>query len=96
MLKMKTYSCAILSILFLTAAPAMAQPAEFAPLRSILSEQCFDCHNAETSEGGLNLERFDSFDSTLRERSIWKRVFDLVAVRQWNLRCWRCRDDGLD
>jgi hypothetical protein len=64
----------------------MAQPPAFASVRSILSEQCFDCHNAETSEGGLNLERFDSFDSTLKERAVWKRVFDVVEAGQMPLK----------
>jgi len=85
MLNMKTYRCAILPFFFVTAAPAVAQPPAFAPVRSILSDQCFDCHNSETSEGGLNLERFDSMESALNERAIWKRVFDVVEAGQMPL-----------
>jgi hypothetical protein len=51
----------------------------------LLKATCIDCHNAETSEGGLNLERFDSFESTLKERAIWKRVFDVVEAGQMPL-----------
>jgi hypothetical protein len=86
MLNMKMYPCAILAVLTLAAAPAVAGPPAFAPVRGIMSEQCLDCHNAETSEGGLNLQRFDSFDSTLRERGTWKRVFDVVEAGQMPLR----------
>ncbi len=52
----------------------------------LLKATCIDCHNAETSEGGLNLESFDSFESTLKERAIWKRVFDVVEARQMPLK----------
>lgn len=80
------YRCAILPVLIVGAAPAVAQPPAFAPVRRILSEQCCDCHGAETSEGGLNLERFTSFESTLNERAVWKRVFDVVEAEQMPLK----------
>ena len=75
-----------LAIITLAAVPTVAAPPEFAPVRSILSEQCVDCHNATTTEGGFNLERFDSLDSTLRDRAAWKRVFDVVEAGQMPLR----------
>lgn len=86
MLNLKTYRCAMLAILFLTAASVAAQPPAFVPVRNLLSEQCFDCHNSETSEGGLNLESFESFESTLNERAVWKRVFDVVEAGQMPLK----------
>ncbi|MEZ6056066.1 MAG: DUF1592 domain-containing protein [Planctomycetaceae bacterium] len=83
---MKTLFPVVLIILTMAAAPSVANDLVFAPVQSILSEQCFDCHNAKTSEGGLNLQRFDSFDSTLRDRATWKRVFDVVEAGQMPLR----------
>jgi mono/diheme cytochrome c family protein len=74
-----------LSLITLTAVPAVAAPPAFAPVRSILAEQCFACHNATTTEGGFNLERFDSLDSTKRDRVTWKRVFDVVEAGQMPL-----------
>jgi mono/diheme cytochrome c family protein len=84
-LNMKTQLLETLVIFTLATAPAAADQRAFAQVRGILSEQCFDCHNAQTSEGGLDLRRFDSFDSTLRDRATWKRVFDVVEARQMPL-----------
>lgn len=83
---MSTRRVGALVILLLAATRVVAEQPDFAPVRSILSKQCFDCHNATTSEGGFNLERFDSFDSTLRDRATWKRVFDVVEAGQMPLR----------
>lgn len=82
----RTWWLLLFTILTLAAVPAVAAPPEFAPVRSILSEQCVDCHNATTSEGGFDLERFDSLDSTLRDRAAWKRAFDVVEAGQMPLR----------
>lgn len=82
----QTYLCVLVTVVTRLAAAASAEPPAFAPVRSILSEQCFDCHNSKTSEGGLNLERFVSFESTLNERVIWKRVFDVVEAGQMPLK----------
>ncbi len=83
---MNTSTLLSLAIITLAAVPAVAAPPAFAQVQSILSEQCFDCHNATTSEGGFDLERFESFDSTLRDRAVWKRVFDVVEAGQMPLR----------
>ncbi|MDA1054915.1 MAG: DUF1592 domain-containing protein [Planctomycetota bacterium] len=82
----RTWTLLLLTILTLAVVPAVAAPPAFAPVRSILSEQCVDCHNATTTEGGFDLERFDSLDSTLRDRTAWKRVFDVVEAGQMPLR----------
>ncbi|MEZ6128559.1 MAG: DUF1592 domain-containing protein [Planctomycetaceae bacterium] len=82
---MRTLSLYLATITLATV-PVVAAPPAFAPVRSILSEQCVDCHNATTTEGGFNLERFDSLDSTLRDRAAWKRVFDVVEAGQMPLR----------
>ena len=83
---MNTPTLFSLAIVTLAAVPVVAAPPAFAPVRSILSEQCFDCHNGDTNEGGLNLQPFDSYESTLRDRAIWKRVFDVVEAGQMPLR----------
>jgi hypothetical protein len=83
---MRTQTLLSISILTLVVIPAEAAPPAFATVRDILSEQCLDCHNEKTTKGGFNLARFDSFDSTLRDRATWKRVFDVVEAGQMPLR----------
>jgi hypothetical protein len=55
-------------------------------VRAVVEQQCLDCHNEETREGGLDLQRFDSFDAALQDRATWKRVFDVVEAGQMPLR----------
>lgn len=46
---------------------------------TLLEAHCYDCHNAETKEGGLDLAKFDSIASIIGDRHTWdsvrKRVF---------------------
>ncbi len=76
----------VLACVTLACSQAVAATPAFGPVQSVLSDQCYDCHDAKASEGGLNLQRFDSIESTLNERGIWKRVFDAVETGQMPLK----------
>ena len=75
----------LLATIGIVGSPVMADRPTFASVRDILSDQCLDCHNPTTSEGGLDLHRFDSLDSTRQDRETWKRVFDVVEAGQMPL-----------
>ncbi|TWT98955.1 DUF1592 domain-containing protein [Neorhodopirellula pilleata] len=62
-----------------------AEAQDFAAIASILSEQCIDCHNAETREGTVDLSRFNSVEDIDRDRSLWKTLFDVVEAQQMPL-----------
>ena len=52
-------------------------------VRPLLQKYCFDCHyDGDDAEGGVNLERFQAEDQVLRDRGIWRHVFDKVESRQ--------------
>jgi hypothetical protein len=59
----------------LLSANAQEPPASAAPL---LKQACFECHNPETTEGGLDLTAltFDLSDRVIRER--WTRIHDRI------------------
>lgn len=61
------------------AIPFVANARELAPSTSLLLKQaCFECHNRETSEGGLDLTTL-SFDLGLRAlRDRWVRIHDRI------------------
>lgn len=42
--------------------------------RDIVVEYCFDCHDAESSKGDLNLERALDSDPLVREARLWRNV----------------------
>ncbi|TVP96781.1 MAG: DUF1592 domain-containing protein [Planctomycetaceae bacterium] len=54
----------------------------------LVRQNCLDCHNAEESEGGLDLSRFAKVEDLLAERKLWQRV-----VRQ--LKAGAMPPDGL-
>ncbi len=78
-------SLTLVLMMFMTSS-ILADPPEFALVADIVRQQCLDCHNSQTSDGGLNLERFDSYASTIRDRVTWKRIFDAVESGQMPLR----------
>src|SRR6056297_3278946 len=62
-----------------------AAATDFENVLAVLNEQCVDCHDRATREGGLNLERFTKLDDVIADRAIWKRVFDVVEAGQMPL-----------
>ncbi len=45
---------------------------------SFLSSHCYDCHDANTSEGGLNLQELDWQPNDVKNFAQWTKVFDKV------------------
>ena len=46
--------------------------------RAFLEDHCYDCHDAETRKGGLNLEALAPSFATQEERARWTLVFDRI------------------
>ncbi|TWU08104.1 DUF1592 domain-containing protein [Stieleria varia] len=65
--------------------PDIAISFDIGSLNDILTEQCIDCHNADTQEGTVDLSRFSSLDDVGRDRPLWKTVFDVVEAGQMPL-----------
>lgn len=52
-------------------------------IQPLLKTFCFDCHHdSGQPEGGVNLAQFKSDADVLRERSVWKEVFNKLETRQ--------------
>ncbi len=61
-----------------TARAAVDFGREIVPL---LEKHCFDCHADEAKpKGGINLERFRSLETVMRDRRTWKLVYDQVEA----------------
>ncbi len=59
---------------------AVADEAAFAgKIRPLMQEYCFGCHSAEKHKGDLDLERFQSLDSALREPEVWQQVVEQLG-----------------
>ncbi|HIE99826.1 MAG TPA: DUF1592 domain-containing protein [Fuerstia sp.] len=68
-----TFSAGIASA---TESDDIAKPAS---IHTVFKAACFDCHNEETSEGGLNLDSlsFELSDRNIRKR--WVRIHDRIV-----------------
>ena len=76
---MKRMICALASFISLLANPLIASASEPpVPALELLERSCFDCHNKELNEGGLDLTAlsFTLSDQGVRER--WVRIHDRV------------------
>lgn len=70
--------CALAATTMFAASPTFERD-----VQPLLRNYCFDCHyDGEDPEGGVNLERFTSAQDVLRDRAIWKSVFEKVESRQ--------------
>ncbi|MFI4877166.1 MAG: DUF1592 domain-containing protein [Blastopirellula sp. JB062] len=74
---------ALLGILWLigTASSAAAAPRQSPEkIRQFITANCYDCHQGESSEAGLDLEKlsFDLTDEAIQDR--WVRIFDRVEA----------------
>lgn len=61
--------------------PVMRSPAQAGPTQQLLSQYCFDCHSAETREGGLDLRDLLKVHPIVRERDEWRRVAQVIELR---------------
>lgn len=73
---LKTWPACVAIIL----AAAGAAPAELSPkVHAVFEEHCFDCHDADTKKGGLDLTALGQDWGNRPTFATWERVFDRVA-----------------
>lgn len=46
----------------------------------LLERYCYDCHDAESREGELDLERFASFDAVRQEPEVWQKLVEQLEL----------------
>lgn len=49
-------------------------------IRPLLGEYCLDCHSAEEEKGDLDLERFASLESAMKEPGVWESVIEQIEL----------------
>ena len=49
---------------------------------AFLDAHCLECHDAETKKGGLDLAKFDSEGAVMRDRGVWRSVYEKVESHQ--------------
>ncbi|MCS5604773.1 MAG: hypothetical protein NZ936_04235, partial [Alphaproteobacteria bacterium] len=49
--------------------------------RALVAEHCFDCHDADSTKGDLNLEAISS-QPTSRHSEVWEKVVRRLRARQ--------------
>jgi len=53
-----------------------------ADFRSFLETHCLDCHDNDLMKGGLDLSGFTNEDAVMRDRAVWRSVFEKVESQQ--------------
>ena len=48
----------------------------------LLDASCLDCHNADEKKGGLDLSKFTSEDAVMKDRAVWRSVYEKIESRQ--------------
>jgi mono/diheme cytochrome c family protein len=52
----------------------------FEQIRPLLKDYCITCHSTEKQEGELDLERFSSLASVMKDADVWERVQEQLAL----------------
>ena len=84
---------AILSAVFVLALAREALAAESVPVRPVLDQYCFDCHDADAAKGGLNLEPLVAED-VARDPGTWEKVVRRMRGHQMPPAGKKRPDDG--
>jgi hypothetical protein len=50
--------------------------------RAFLDSYCMDCHDRETKKGGLDLSQFSDDWTVMRDRGVWRAVYEKIESRQ--------------
>lgn len=74
----------LLAVFFTVARPILAAGGDAAcgvegPAGAFFEHSCYDCHDAETKKGGLNLEKTDPKMAGLEQVDVWIKIYDRVA-----------------
>lgn len=57
-------------------------PAFGADFRAFLDTHCLDCHDSEAKKGDLDLSHFTDEDAVMKDRAIWRSVFEKIESHQ--------------
>lgn len=53
-----------------------------ADFRGFLEAHCLDCHDSDAKKGGLDLSSFTDEAAVMRDRAIWRSVFEKIESHQ--------------
>ena len=71
---------AALAALILILVPRLAASAELAPpVRKLLNDRCFECHNSDLKNGGMNLQQLAANFNASRDVEKWVKVEAVLA-----------------
>ncbi len=71
----------LLALASLLPLAAMATPAEdWAKIRPVLAQHCYDCHGGKKTKGGVDLKRLDGDPLVGKEFDLWSKVKDSVGA----------------
>src|SRR3954471_15237172 len=68
-----------LLLLAMPSAAALAAAPDWNVARSVLSENCYECHDAKKTKGGVDLERLDKEPRLEAEFALWEKVQEVLA-----------------
>ncbi len=51
-------------------------------IRPLLDEHCLGCHDSDSKKGDLDLSHFTSMDAVMKDRSVWRSVYEKVESHQ--------------
>jgi len=66
----------LLALLLLTTS---ASAADF---RAFLDTHCLECHDSDAKKGDLDLSRFTNEDAVMKDRAIWRSVYEKIESHQ--------------
>ena len=72
------YPVALAAVLCLVATLRAEEPSFPKEGLAFVQKHCIDCHNADTSEGSLDLEPFTTNESLIKGRKQWEKILDRV------------------
>jgi len=53
-----------------------------ADFAAFLDRHCLECHDSEVKKGGIDLSSFNDESSVMRDREIWRSVYEKIESRQ--------------
>jgi hypothetical protein len=68
-----------ISVLVLFASSLAAAAPDWKSAQAVLSTNCYDCHNARKTKGGVNLQSLDSEPRLEAEFALWEKVQEVLA-----------------
>ena len=71
------------ALLLASTAVGRATASEFdVDIRPLLERHCFDCHDSYSKEGDLDLSRFTNEEAVMKDRAIWRTVYEKIESHQ--------------